>query len=149
MGRTLRIQGARALHEMDIPTKYLVLTIAVALRDGASGLRFERRPGIWAVSEWTGGEWQERVPMKAEAEVDRAVQSLARPPGLRGLWAAVFGGDGSGEFALRFAFGAEVRCAVGEFRLGESVTLLMHCEGDGADQAEELFDEYRRLFVTP
>ncbi len=145
MGRTLRIPDAQVLRAMDVPTQYVVLAALFALRGGASALRFEKRSGMWDVLSWLGGEWQVGEPMKEEAQVDRAVRSLARPPGLRGLVAAVFGGDGGGEFGFRLAFGAEVRCAVGELRLGEGITLLLRCEGDAAEQVAELLDDYLRL----
>ena len=134
---------APGLDHLVVPLTLVILTVLFAMRDGASAVRFERRPETWDVLFWLEGEWQPSEPMKEEAGVEHTVRGLARPPGLAGVWAAVFGGGG--EFGFRLAFGAEVRCAVGELRRGKSVTLLLRGEGDSVDRATELLDEYLRL----
>ena len=101
MSRVINMPEAIGVSRIDPWSKLIGLVVLLAVRDGATQVRFEPLRRGWRIFvEMPDGSCKECVPAPARAAVDRTIQALSRPG-----WAAACGiASGQGWSRLRSRF---------------------------------------------
>src|SRR5947209_11438138 len=110
MAAEIDIPDLPALLALEPHRGFICLVSLYAASEGVGRVRFERRPGVWAIRELKDGSWVDYLPpVDQAAAVGRTLWVLIRRPGLLGRLGL---GDPSGGFLVRVGPGGVIECRV-------------------------------------
>jgi hypothetical protein len=144
MGRVVNIPDATALSLIEPWRRLIGLVVLVAVRDGASQVRFEPlRKGWRILEEMPDGSCKELVPAPAQAAVDRTIYTLIQPGWIARMISCLGATTMPLWFEVRLNSGLAVRCQVTENE--RNFRLALKSSPDAATRARELIQEFWRI----